>query len=478
MRDFALLYVNGRRLEVRGDDLLLPLSTFLRYRLEKTGTKVVCAEGDCGACAVLAGRPDNGHLSYQPLTSCIAIVGQFDCAHVITVEGLKQDGQLNALQQSMVNHHGAQCGYCTPGFVVTMCGLLNETNQPTAPQLKAGLIGNLCRCTGYDSILKAGLATRHDQIPKLNTLYPPDAMLADFAKHTGIDLLTATFARPANLQSALQYRAQNPTCTILAGGTDIGVQVNKGLRTREKTLSLSAIEELRVIEQSADGFTAGAGVTLTDMERLSRAHYPELAPMFERHGSPLIRNAGTLAGNIANGSPIADVLPALYVLNAEVEVASLAGRRRINLNDLFTGYKRMTLRPDELITRVILPRLKPAETLRLYKVSKRRDLDISGFTAAVWLRRDRADVIDDIRIAYGGVGPVILRLPKTETHLRGQPLTESLFTTAGEIAREEITPISDVRGSADYRRQLAENILLKFYFDVAPPEPVAVTQEP
>jgi xanthine dehydrogenase small subunit len=197
--------------------------------------------------------------------------------------------------------------------------------------------------------------------------------------------------------------------------------------------------------------------------------------MFVRHGSPLIRNAGTLAGNIANGSPIGDALPAFYALNAELELAALSSEtqeivsRRVNLNTFFTGYKRTVMTPQELITAIHIPRLKPDETLRLYKVSKRRDLDISTFTAAIWVRR-AGDTITEARLAYGGVGPNILRLPKTESLLRDRPISEDLFRRAGQLARTEITPISDVRGHADYRLQLAENVLRRFYYGLIEPD--------
>jgi xanthine dehydrogenase small subunit len=243
------------------------------------------------------------------------------------------------------------------------------------------------------------------------------------------------------------------------------VQVNKGTRDPACILSLGGLSDLRTITHDDNQLSVGALATLADCERAAEPLNPELAKMFYRHGSPLIRNAGTLAGNIANASPIGDSMPALFVLSAEIELSGRAGSRRVNMNDFYTGYRKTVMAADELITRVIIPLPKRDETLRLYKVSKRHDLDISTFTAAFWMRRENG-VIGEIRIAYGGVGPVIYRLRKTEEALSGKPLNESEFESAAEIARAEITPISDVRGDADYRFQLAENILRKFYFDV------------
>jgi xanthine dehydrogenase small subunit len=499
MRDHVLLYVNGRRLEVRGPAAFVPLSTFLRQHLELTGTKVVCAEGDCGACAVLVGRrhcgagvppasPAAGGLDYQPITSCIAIVAQFDRAHIITVEGLRPANEPHPVQEALLACHASQCGYCTPGFVMSLCAHAEHSTSTDPTDLRAALIGNLCRCTGYESILNAGATIDRSRLKPLNDLYPPAPLIVDFTRGATqgvrIDAAGQTFFQPSTLPEALAFKTAHPECTILAGGTDLGVQVNKGTRTLATILSLAAIPELNAITMNADTLTVGANATLTDLERATKTDFPELYPMLTRHGSPLIRNSGTLAGNIVNGSPIADALPALYVLNAEVEIASTTGgtgvppvngfpagtapiTRRINLNSFFTAYKRTVMTPDELITTIHIPRLKSDEFLRLYKVSKRRDLDISTFTTAVWLRRS-GDTITDARLANGGVGPNILRLPRAESLLRGQPITEDLFRRAGQLARTEITPISDVRGRADYRLRLAENILLKFYHDLAP----------
>ena len=474
MRDYVLLYVNGRRTQVRGEHVLWPLSSFLRYELNQTGTKVVCAEGDCGACAVLVGRIQEGQLKYQPITSCIAIVGQMDCSHVITVEGLTGDGRLNALQEAMVTHHGAQCGFCTPGFVVSLCSFLDETPELEERQVREALVGNLCRCTGYESILTAARSVDARQMPKLDELYPPGSILSDLQTALENEPLVQSdgrgFYQPRTIESAVAFKSQHPNCIVLAGGTDIGVQVNKGTRSYEAVLSVSAIADFTHLNIADQEIVAGGGATLTDLERATTDIFPQFHQMLARHGSPMIRNAGTLAGNIANGSPIADALPALYVLNGEIELTGVNGVRRININQFYTGYKRTVITADELITAVRIPRPRDGEILRLYKVSKRFDVDISTFTAAIWLKLDGA-TIADARIACGGVGPNILRLPRTEALLRGKTIDEDLFHRAGLLARSEITPISDVRGSADYRYQLAQNILLKFYFEL-PSTPV------
>ena len=471
MRDFVLIHVNGRPHEVRGERVFQPLSTFLRYELGLTGTKVVCAEGDCGSCAVLVGRADvPASVTYRVVTSCIQFVYQLDAAHVVTVEGLKDDDALNPVQEALVRCQGAQCGFCTPGFVVAMCALLEERPRLDATSLRAGLTGNLCRCTGYEPILRAGEEVPAEQVRRVNERYPAAELHEALRRCAGevVDIRAGgrEFFKPVTIEQATGFKAAHDRCVVVAGATDIGVQVNKGVRDPNVVLSLAGLADLRSIELDDGVLVVGALATLADLERRTESLCPEFARMLWRHGSPLIRNAGTLAGNIANASPIGDSMPALFVLNAGIELTGRAGSRRVNINDFYTGYRKTVMAADELITRIFIPLPRQDEEFRLYKVSKRHDLDISTFTAAFWMRRENG-VIGAIRIAYGGCGPVIYRLRKTEDSLGGKPLNEAEIDSAAEIARQEITPISDVRGDADFRFQLAENVLRKFYFDAS-----------
>lgn len=470
MRDYVLIYVNGQRHEVRGERAFTSLSNFLRYDIGLTGTKVVCAEGDCGSCSVLLGRPGEASIVYKSVTSCIQFLYQLDSTHVVTIEGLKYDGKLNPVQEAFVKCQGAQCGFCTPGFVVAMCGMREQQEPLTEQSLRAGLMGNLCRCTGYEAIVKSGLEVDGEQVRRIDQLYPQSPILHDLrvASRERVIIKTETheFRKPATVRQAAQFKSTNPDCMVIAGGTDLGVQINKGVRDPKIVMSLAGLAELNGIVLDDGALFCGALATLGDIERRIEHLCPELGRMLWRHGSPLIRNAGTLAGNIANGSPIGDTMPALFVLNGIVELAGLSGTRRVNINDFYTGYRKSVMKEDELITLVIIPLPGPNDALRLYKVSKRHDLDISTFAAAFWMRRENG-VISDIRIAYGGVGPVIYRLRKTEAALIGKPFSESEFESVAEVARGEISPISDVRGDAEYRNLLAENMLRKFYFDVS-----------
>ncbi len=477
-RDHLRLFVNGRPHEVAGADACLTLSDYLRLRLGMVGTKIVCSEGDCGSCSVLVGRVEDGRLVYRAIDSCIQFMFQLDGAHVVSVEGMKHNGLLSPVQDAMVKCHGSQCGFCTPGFVTTMAGMLEaegtDRTQPLTPdELRYGLSGNLCRCTGYLQIIDAGHAVDPTKTARLSELYPDGPMVEALEAHRHEDVYFATgdgrsVMIPASVEGAVACRAMYPGCTIVSGATDLGVQHNKGVTEFRDVLCLANVDAMRDISHADGVLTVGACVTWSRIEKYVEGLIPELHKVLTVFGSPQIRHAGTIGGNIANASPIADSLPCLFVLNAELEIVGADGSRRVNINDFYHGYKQFNLEPNELIANVRIPLPTEAQTLRLYKVSRRRDLDISTFTAAELIELDSTGQhIQNAAIAYGGVAPVVLRLPKTESFLAGKPFDESVMREAGSIARSEITPITDVRGSADYRLQLAENILVKCYHDCA-----------
>ena len=466
MRDSVTFYLNGKRQTADAALATQSLSRYLRYDLRATGTKIVCEEGDCGACTVLIGRRENGSMRYRPINSCITFLFQLDCTHVVSVEGLTRNGKLTPVQEAMVRCHGAQCGYCTPGFIMAMAALYERPRASgLGPQdLRTGLTGNLCRCTGYEPIIKAGLEVQNQ--PTIEELYPSAEMVRDFASIEREPLRAGHFSKPVTLKDAIEFKASNPKCVIVQGATDFGVWCNKRGFEPEAVLSLDGVDGLGELDVVGGELRVGGRVTLSQLESFVHDRVPELAQVLDRFGSPQIKNAGTLAGNIANASPIADTLPFLYVTDARLELTGRNGMRTMPIASFYRGYKSLDLAADEIITRIIIPLPARGETLRLYKVSKRSHLDISSFTAAMLMRRAGAR-IDSIRIAYGGVGPLILRLPRTESFLTGKSFSLGTLEDAGAVAREEITPISDVRGSRDFRLQLAENVLRKFYYDVA-----------
>ena len=456
MRDYIVFHVNGGEHRVAGSQAFTTLSRYLRYDFGATGTKIVCEEGDCGACTVLIRR--SAEAQYVPVNSCILALAQLDGASIVTVEGLKDaSGRLSRVQQAMVACHGAQCGYCTPGFVVAMTALFGRADRVDQHAIERGLTGNLCRCTGYEPIIKAGLSVDAYHVPRMRERYPS---LPDASDPAWIEADGRTFFAPSKIEDAVAFKASHERCTIVQGGTDVGVWVNKRAYSTPAFLFLGKIAELNRVEPTGlSALHVGANVTLAQFAEAIRERIPELWRVLDLFGSPQIRNAGTLVGNIANASPIADSLPYLFVAEAELDLRGQSGTRRVPITKFYRGYKQLDLRPDEIITHVHVPVVN--DTLKLYKVSRRLDLDISAFTAAIRLRMTDGH-ISDAKVAYGGVAPVVMRLPKTEEHLRGKRASPDVFEAAGRIARSEVAPISDVRGSKEYRLQLAENIMLKF----------------
>lgn len=422
---------------------------------------------------MLVGRSTDQGLRYLAVDSCIQFLFQLDCTHVVTIEGLAQAGELSAIQQAMIDCHGSQCGFCTPGFVMTMTGMSENGCVAQAEGLKYGLTGNLCRCTGYTAIIEAGLAAGgKEQQQRLSESFPPAPLLADFAAHENDDILSTdsagkSVACPHSLPAALSYLKEHPQAMIVSGATDIGVRVNKGLQLPETLLDLNRLTELTNIELIDEQLVIGARASWTAVE----AAYQDLAPAFHRvlnlFGSPQIRNVGTIGGNLINASPIADSLPFLHVMDAGLELSSEAGQRTVNINSFYQGYKKFDLRPGELLTKISVPLPEESDLLGLYKVSRRRDLDISSFTAAVKLRLD-GNTIAQAAIALGAVGPIVLRARQTESFLIGREFSEATVREAGDRAVAEVTPISDVRGSADYRWQLTRNVLVKFFLENQP----------
>ncbi|MEA2336926.1 MAG: xanthine dehydrogenase small subunit [Thermoanaerobaculia bacterium] len=450
MRDHILIHINGREHRIAGDAAFQTLANYLRQDVAATGTKIVCEEGDCGACTVLTRRSAKD--DYRPVNSCILNLAQLDGTSIVTVEGLRENA-LHPVQTAMVHCHGAQCGYCTPGFVVAMAGMFETCDRVNEKQVRDGLTGNLCRCTGYEPIIKAALAVDGSTSTKMRDRYPeiPDA---------GDSVTVANFCAPATLDEAIAFKRDHPGCTIVQGGTDVGVWVNKRNYAAPAMLSLTKIASLNELREEDGAIVVGANTTLADFETFIADRIPELAKILAIFGSPQIKNAGTLIGNIANGSPIGDTLPYLFVAGAVLELNG--GARTVPIDRFYLGYRKFDLQPDEIITRVRIGIVR--DTLRLYKVSRRKDLDISAFTAAIRLAMT-GDRIDRAGIAYGGVAPTVIRLPRTEAFLTGKSATLDTFEHAGRIVRDEIKPISDVRGSADYRLQLAENIMAKFWYE-------------
>ena len=464
MRQTLQLFINGERHELSGREAFAPLADYLRYQRGLTGTKVVCAEGDCGACTVLVARMEGNALGrYQAINACIAFLWQLDRTHVITVEGLKRGGAFHPVQESMVAAHGAQCGYCTPGFICAMAGMAEDARRDgfklEEKRVRNYLTGNLCRCTGYEAILEAGQKTPLSEVPDLASLYDDHRIAQELGapsaleiSHQGVEIQL-----PVRLDDARGLAAGRK---LVSGATDLGVLYNKGKWQPQKLMSLMHIPELAQIREEADALVVGARASLSALESATVKLFPELSRMLHIFASPQIKNSGTLVGNLVNASPIADTIPFLMVAEAEVVLLGAAGERKVNVNDFFLpGYRKMDLRADELVTHVRIP--KTRHHYRLYKVSRRKDLDISAVTLAIRYELD-GHAFKSVSLAFGGVGPKVLRMPLLEQQALGQLVSPALMRQLGNELDKLITPVSDVRGSDAYRRLLCKNLLMKF----------------
>jgi len=473
MRDHLLLYINGVSCDVRGDDAFRTLSDFLRQRMQLSGTKVVCAEGDCGSCSVLVGRVRGQDIVYAPVTSCIVQLYQLDVAHVVTIEGLKQNGQLNPLQDAMVKCHGAQCGFCTPGFVITGHHLLTsgvDGGTMGDHAIRRGLVGNLCRCTGYDSIVRAMKQTDVTSLCHANELFPCQTLLPklDSIRNVPVEIHSngRSVFKPVTIEEAVEMRAAHPDAMLIAGASDVGVYINKHVMEPRSIIYIGDISGFDSIEVFDDTIRVAGGATLDHLERVCQTALPVLAEYLQWFASPLIKNIATLAGNLMTASPIGDMTPPLIALGGEVELISKIGSRRVAIEQFITGYRKTALRPDELVGAILIPRPPTDWTTRLYKVSKRKDMDISTVSAAIHLRLAEQTILE-VRIVMGGVGATAIRLARTEAAIRGRPFVLETFAVAADIAREEVSPITDVRGSDVYRRTVVGNLLLKFFHEVS-----------
>ncbi|QNP59239.1 xanthine dehydrogenase small subunit [Paenacidovorax monticola] len=472
----------------RGQPVTLPhvppdrtLLEVLREDLGSTGTKEGCGEGDCGACTVVLGEavdtPEGPRVRYAAINSCIRLAHSIDGMALWTVEDLAEDpliqrtpqadASLHPAQEAMVQCHGSQCGFCTPGFVMSLFGMYQNhvcRGEPITRALaQEELSGNLCRCTGYRPILDAAQqmaalpAARVDEAQLLQQLKL--AAPAPFAPGDN-----PAYIAPARLPDLLAARAAHPQAQVVAGCTDAGLWVTKQHRQFAQVLDVTRTAELRRIDEDADHLAIGAAASLTDAFAALERQWPQLHGFAARFAGLPVRNSGTMGGNVANGSPIGDSMPLLIALRAQVVLASVRGERTLALEELYTGYRQNVMAKDELLVRILVPRPAPDGLLRAYKVSKRFDDDISAVCLAIHL--DIADgVVRRASIGAGGVAATPARARQAEALLTGQPWTEALARRAGEALQAEFTPISDMRASGTYRRALLSNLMQRYWLE-------------
>nr|WP_315185635.1 xanthine dehydrogenase small subunit [uncultured Albidiferax sp.] len=439
----------------------------LREDLNTTGTKEGCGEGDCGACTVVLAEPENGTLRYKAINSCIRLAHSVDGMALWTVEDIAQaDGSLHPAQEAMVQCHGSQCGFCTPGFVMSLFGMYqNSTCQGQSisrADAQEALSGNLCRCTGYRPILDAAQAMEQlpavrideaDVLQKLELLALSNrALEADLA-----------YKLPRTLADLLAARAAHPQAQIVAGCTDVGLWVTKMHKHFESVLDVTQVDELRQTASTPDGLQIGAAVTLHDAFAALVATRPQLHNFATRFAGLPVRNSGTLGGNVANGSPIGDSMPLLIALGASVVLASQRGERELPLENLYTGYRTNVMAADEVLAWIKVPH-PGAEFMRVYKISKRFDDDISAICLALSLTVNNG-VVTAASIGVGGVAATPVRAVQTQAALVGQPWTLATAHAAAAALRAEFQPISDMRASAAYRSEVMGNLLQRFWLE-------------
>jgi len=436
----------------------------LREDLGCTGTKEGCGEGDCGACTVVLGQIEDGALRLRAVNSCIRLAHSIDGMALWTVEDIAApDGRLHPAQEAMVQSHASQCGFCTPGFVMSLFAMYHKHVAITRTLAQEELSGNLCRCTGYRPILDA--AQQMASLPPValdeNMLLSKLELLAQSGYAQEPD---SAYKLPYTLAELLRLRAAHPAAQLVAGCTDVGLWVTKQHRQFDDIIDLTQVAELRRVEHHAGHVLIGAAATLADAFAALVNDRPQLHHFASRFAGLLVRNSGTLGGNIANGSPIGDSMPLLIALGASVVLASVRGQRELLLEALYTGYRTNVMAADEVLAFVRVPKAAPDEVVKVYKISKRYDDDISAVCLALNLRIVQGTVAQ-ASIGAGGVAATPARAVRTEAALTGHPWTQTTVRHAMQVLRAEFSPISDMRASAAYRSEVLGNLLQRYWLE-------------
>ena len=455
------------------------LLDYLREDLQRTGTKEGCAEGDCGACTVVVGEleADGKNVSLRTTNACLQCLPTLDGKQLFTVESLSKDLQtLHPVQQVMVDNHASQCGFCTPGFVMSLFWLYKNQKQTSYNELLQVLSGNICRCTGYRPILDAGLAMHgsgagqeswlctpgNDTSQEQNTL----DMLQAVDRSSSLELLqtscgTPCYIAPVELYELAEQFKINPDATLLSGGTDIGIWITKAFKKFPLLIYTGKVGELKQIDINETSIEIGSAVTLTEAIPVLLQDYPELEDFFNRFASLPIRNLATLGGNICNASPIGDSMPVLLSLGAELKLRRGSSTRTFPLHEFYLDYQKTAMLSGEFLESIIVPRREQNSIFASYKISKRFDQDISAVCASFYLQKNSSGE-HKINIAYGGVAAIPKRAYATEEFINNNALNASNTRQALDVLKTEFTPLSDMRASAAYRSQVSENLLYRF----------------
>ncbi|MCR4523640.1 MULTISPECIES: xanthine dehydrogenase small subunit [Bosea] len=476
MRESLRFLLGDKLVEIDRCDPTLTVLDWLRLDQRMTGTKEGCAEGDCGACTVVVGRLDRGRMRYEAINACIRFLPTLDGCQLLTVEHLKgADGALHPVQQAMVECHGSQCGFCTPGFVMSLLALRLNEAEPGIGRIEDALAGNLCRCTGYEPIIAAG--RRMDEIAPREAdrfLLEREAVTTRLAALNDHETLVlqgdgGRFCAPATVEALAALVAVHPQATLVAGATDVGLWVTKAMRHLDPVIYLGRVEALRAITDEGNHLRFGAMAGHIDVRTALAELSPQLDELMRRFGGEQVRNAGTIGGNIANGSPIGDLPPALIALDATLVLARRAetgiARRSIPLESFFIEYRKQDRRPGEFAEAVLVPKLAQGMLFHASKVSKRFDEDISAVCGAFRLTLGSDGRISEARLAYGGMAGIPKRAAAAEAALVGQRWNETAVAAAVAALSQDFTPLDDMRASAHYRLKIAGNLLRRFLIE-------------
>lgn len=449
----------------------LTVLQYLREKQFKTGTKEGCCSGDCGACTVVVAEltPNKQQLDYKSINSCISFIGSLHGKQLITVEDLQDGTKLHHVQQSMVDNHASQCGFCTPGFVMSSFALHKVNSQPSRAAVIEALAGNLCRCTGYRSIIDAAMASSEHVEPDSFTQHYQQTVqqLSEFKALPSASLSDNqhSYFAPKNVTELATTLLKKPSAVLVAGGTDLALSVTQNLNIIDDLVYLGDVDELRVLENNDTQFVIGSAVPYNEFTPMLHDEYHELGEMIERIGSRQVRNNGTLGGNVGNASPIGDMPPALIALGVEMLLQRGDVERTIAVEDFFVAYKRTVLQESEFIKCFYIPKAKPGQLLKLYKISKRIDDDISAVLAAFFIEI-KDNVVTDLRLAFGGMAGIPMRARQCEAALLNKPLNQENINAAQQALAHDFQPMSDVRASDKYRMKVAQNLMQKCYLEL------------
>jgi len=449
--------------EIRNPNPNETLLNYIRTNLKKTGTKEGCAEGGCGACTVVLVELKNNEINYKAINSCITLLPTLQGKQLILIEDLiSKDGKLHPVQKAMVKYHGSQCGFCTPGFVMALFSMLKKYSKFKDEIIKESISGNLCRCTGYQSIIKAGKSLKiKNKIDHFSKNIKNTIKMLKKINNKSIKIYKndKRYFAPRYISELKKILKKNINTNFLSGGTDLSLNITKERKDINSIIYMNSISELNYIKNNNKYIEIGASTPLIDLEYYIKEYYPDFTKILKRYGSPQIRNVGTVAGNIATASPIGDCLPLLLSLNAQVVLQDLKKTQILFLDNFFVNYRKTKLKKGQFIHSIRIPLFKK-NTFKAYKVSKRFDDDISSICAAFNLEIVK-NKIENVRIAYGGMAAIPKRAILCEKILLKSIVNKETFNKAKEALEKDFKPISDMRASGIYRMEVAKNLLEK-----------------